>query len=361
MNRVYNFFAGPSTLPLEVLQKMEKDFVDYQGSGLSLIETSHRSGEYDLVHNRAVELTKQLLGISDTHTVMMIQGGATMQFGMIPMNLVMHTERTAAYVNTGAWAKKAIADAKKVGKVEVIWDGSDNKFMSLPAVSDLDIPGDATYLHMTSNETIGGIQFQDWPDTDVPIVADMSSDIMSRPLPVEKFGMIYAGAQKNLAPAGMTLVIMRNDLLDLCVDGLPAYLSYKTHAPKNSLYNTPPVFTIWAFSNVLEWIVEHGGLEGMALRAEKKAGVLYGAMDDSNGFYKCPVDPSVRSRMNVVWRLPTEELEAKFVAEAKGSGMLGLKGHRSVGGCRASIYNAMSPEGVDTLAQFMRDFQRNNG
>jgi phosphoserine aminotransferase len=361
MKRVYNFFAGPSTLPLEVLQKMEKDFVDYQGSGLSLIETSHRSAEYDLVHKRAVDLTKQLLGITDTHSVMMIQGGATMQFGMIPMNLLAHTERTAAYVNTGAWAKKAIADAKKVGKIEVIWDGADNNFMSLPAVSDLKIPEDATYLHMTSNETIGGIQFQEWPDTDVPIVADMSSDIMSRPLPMEKFGMIYAGAQKNLAPAGMTLVIMRNDLLEKCVDNLPAYLSYKTHAPKNSLYNTPPVFTIWAFSNVLEWIVENGGLEGMAVRAEKKAGVLYGAMDDSSGFYKCPVDPAVRSKMNVVWRLPTEELEARFVAEAKGLGMLGLKGHRSVGGCRASIYNAMAPEGVAALAQFMRDFQRNNG
>ncbi len=361
MNRVYNFYAGPSTLPLEVLQKMEKDFVDYQGSGLSLIETSHRSPEYDLVHNRAVDLTKELLGITDTHTVMMIQGGATMQFGMIPMNLLLHTDRTAAYVNSGAWAKKAIADARKVGNVEVIWDGAESNFLGLPAVSELDIPGNATYLHLTSNETIGGIQFQDWPDTDVPIVADMSSDIMSRPLPVEKFGIIYAGAQKNLAPAGMTLVIMRNDVLDKCQDKLPAYLSYKTHAPKNSLYNTPPVFTIWAFSYVLEWISENGGLAGMAERATRKAGMLYGAMDDSNGFYKCPVDAAVRSKMNVVWRLPTEELEGKFITEAKDLGMLGLKGHRDVGGCRASIYNAMPPEGVATLAQFMQDFQRNNG
>jgi phosphoserine aminotransferase len=360
MNRVFNFFAGPATLPLEVLQKMEKDFVNYQGSGLSLIETSHRSKEYDLVHNRAVELTKELLGITDSHTVMMLQGGATMQFGMVPMNF-LHSGRKAAYVNTGAWAKKAIADARKVGQVDVIWDGAENKYMSLPNVADLAIPADAAYLHLTSNETIGGIQFQDWPDTDVPIVADMSSDVMSRPLPMEKFGMVYAGAQKNLAPSGMTLVILRNDLLSQCADSLPAYLSYKTHAPKNSLYNTPPVFTIWAFANVMEWVKENGGLPGMALRAEKKAGILYGAIDDSNGFYRCPVDPAVRSKMNVVWRLPTEELEGKFIAEAKGKGMLGLKGHRDVGGCRASIYNAMPVAGVETLSQFMRDFQNQNG
>ncbi len=360
MNRVFNFFAGPATLPLEVLQKMEKDFVNYQGSGLSLIETSHRSKEYDLVHNRAVELTKELLGITDSHTVMMLQGGATMQFGMVPMNF-LHSGRKAAYVNTGAWAKKAIADARKVGQVDVIWDGAENKYMSLPNVADLAIPADAAYLHLTSNETIGGIQFQDWPDTDVPIVADMSSDVMSRPLPMEKFGMVYAGAQKNLAPSGMTLVILRNDLLSQCADNLPAYLSYKTHAPKNSLYNTPPVFTIWAFANVMEWVKENGGLPGMALRAEKKAGILYGAIDDSNGFYRCPVDPAVRSKMNVVWRLPTEELEGKFIAEAKGKGMLGLKGHRDVGGCRASIYNAMPVAGVETLSQFMRDFQNQNG
>ncbi len=360
MNRVYNFFAGPSTLPLEVLQKMEKDFVNYQGSGLSLIETSHRSKEYDLVHNRAVELTKELLGITDSHTVMMLQGGATMQFGMIPMNL-LHSDRFAAYINTGAWAKKAIADARKVGNVEVIWDGADNKYMSLPAISELQIPGEATYLHLTSNETIGGIQWQEWPDTDVPIVADMSSDIMSRPLPMEKFGIVYAGAQKNLAPAGMTLVIMRNDMLDKCASNLTAYLSYKTHAPKNSLYNTPPVFTIWAFANVLEWVKENGGLEGMAVRAAEKAATLYGAIDDSDGFYRCPVDAGVRSKMNVVWRLPTEELEAQFIAQAKGVGMLGLKGHRDVGGCRASIYNAMPPSGVAALAQFMQDFRRNNG
>lgn len=360
MNRVFNYFAGPATLPLEVLQKMEKDFVNYQGKGLSLIETSHRSAEYDAVHNRAVDLTKELLGITDSHTVMMIQGGATMQFGMIPMNLLGEGKK-AAYVNTGAWAKKAIADAKKIGNVDVIWDGADNNYMSLPNVADLAIPEDAAYLHMTSNETIGGIQFQDWPDTDVPIVADMSSDMMSRPLPIEKFGIIYAGAQKNLAPSGMTMVIMRNDLFDQCADGLPAYLSYKTHGPKNSLYNTPPVFTIWAFSNVMQWVMDNGGLEGMAARAEKKAGILYGAMDDSNNFYRCPVDPAVRSKMNVVWRLPTEELEAKFIGEAKEKGMLGLKGHRSVGGCRASIYNAHPVEGVETLAQFMRDFHKNNG
>jgi phosphoserine aminotransferase len=360
MSRAFNFYAGPATLPLEVIETMAKDFVDYKGMGMSLVETSHRSKEYDAVHNKAVELTKELLGITDSHTVMMLQGGATMQFGMIPMNF-LHSGRKGAYVHSGAWAKKAIGDAKKVGTVEVVWEGSADKFTTLPKDGDYTVPADAAYLHVTSNETIGGIQFKSFPNVDVPLVADMSSDMMSRPLPMEKFGLIYAGAQKNLGPSGMTLVIIRNDMLEKCADGLPAYLSYKTHAPKNSLYNTPPVFTIWAFGLVMEWVKNNGGLEGMAVRAEKKAGILYGAMDESNGFYRCPVDPAVRSNMNVVWRLPTEELEAKFIAEAKGLGMVGLKGHRDVGGCRASIYNAMPVEGVEALATFMGEFHKNNG
>jgi phosphoserine aminotransferase len=359
MKRIHNFFAGPATLPLETLQEIEKDFVDYQGRGLSLIENSHRSKEYDEVHFGAINLTKELLGIDDSHYVMMLQGGATMQFGMIPMNLYKEG-RKMAYANTGIWAKKAIADARVIGETDVVWDGADDKFTTVPGPNDIELNRSHQFLHITSNETIGGIQYKEWPDVPVPLVADMSSDMMSRPLPMEKFGLIYAGAQKNLAPSGMTLVILRKDMLEKCNDHLPAYLKYKTHAPKDSLYNTPPVFTIWAFGKVMQWVKDNGGLEGMRVRADNKAAVLYAAMEESNGFYNCPVKPEYRSNMNVVWRIDggNADLEKQFVAEAKEKGMLGLKGHRDVGGCRASIYNAHPPEGVDTLAQFMRDFQK---
>ena len=361
MSRKFNFYAGPATLPLPVLEKMSEQFVDYNGMGMSLIETSHRSKEYDEVHNQAIALVKELLGIGDEYSVMLLQGGATMQFSMIPLNL-LHSGRGCSFTLTGAWAKKALADARKVGNVEVVFDGSGDNFMSLPKAGDLAVNPESVYLHVTSNETIGGLQWQDWPDAgNVPLVADMSSDMMSRPLPMDKFGLVYAGAQKNLGPAGMALVVMRNDLLDKCGDNLTAYLSYKTHAPKNSLYNTPPVFSIWAFKCVMEWLKESGGLTAAAQRADTKAGLLYDAMDSSGGFYRCPVDPVSRSKMNVVWRLPTEELEKKFLGEATAVGMVGLKGHRSVGGLRASIYNAMPTEGVEVLASFMKEFQRTNG
>jgi len=361
MSRKYNFYAGPATLPLEVLEKLQAEFVDYQSMGLSLVETSHRSKEYDAVHGEALELTRELLGIGDTHTVMFLQGGATLQFSMVPMNL-LGEGRSCALTMTGAWAKKALVDARKLGEVEVVFDDSENKFTKLPGPNDLTVSPEHVYLHVTSNETIGGVQWREWPEVgDVPLVADMSSDMMSRPLPMEKFGLIYAGAQKNLGPAGMALVIIRNDLLEQCRDDLTAYLSYKIHAAKDSLYNTPPVFAIWAYRHVMGWVAKQGGLEAMADRARKKAALLYGAMDESGGFYRCPVDPGCRSEMNVVWRLPTEELESKFVAEALIQGMIGLKGHRSVGGCRASIYNAMPPEGVQALADFMGEFVRRNG
>lgn len=360
MARIYNFSAGPSTLPLPVLEQVQKDIVDYKGAGLSLVEASHRGPHYSEVHEAAGAALRKLLGLPENYHVLWLQGGATMQFAMIPMNLLAGGQK-ADYTNTGSWAKKAIADAKKFGDIHVAYDGSGDNFATLPRAADLGARDDAVYLHLTSNETIGGVQWQEWPDVDVPIVCDMSSDFLSRKLPLEKFGLIYAGAQKNLAPAGVTVVIIRDDMLERCADDLPAYLSYKTHAPKDSLYNTPPVFPIWVARLVLDYLNENGGLDWVAGLAEERSGLLYGMMDKHDGFYKCPVAEHCRSKMNVVWRLPTEDLEKQFIAEAKAKGMDGLKGHRSVGGCRASIYNAMPVDGARALADFMDEFARTHG
>ncbi len=361
MNRVFNFFAGPSTMPLPVLEKIQKDFVEYPGIGMSLMETSHRSKTYDEIHNSAISNIKELLEIPDNFHVMFLGGGATLQFTMVPMNLVGE-KKGIDMTLTGAWAKKALADARKVGEPRIVYDGAGDNFTTLPEANSMDLDPNAAYVHVTSNETIGGVQWKEWPDTgNVPLVADMSSDILSRRLPMEKFGLVYAGAQKNLAPAGVTLVIIRDDVLASCRGDLPAYLGYKTHAPKNSLYNTPPVFPIYAIKLVTDHVKEIGGMDEMERRAQQRADAIYGAMDDSNGFYRCPVDPKVRSLMNIVWRLPTEELEKKFIAAATEDGMVGLKGHRDVGGCRASVYNAMPVEGALHLAQFMADFAAKNG
>lgn len=360
MNRKINFYAGPATLPLPVLEQIRDELVDYQGMGLSLIETSHRSKEYDEVHNGAVSLIKELLAVPDNYKILFLGGGATLQFSMIPLNF-LGEGRSCDFTLTGSWAKKAFVDSKKHGTVNVLFDGAESNFTKTPDASSLNITPDAAYLHITSNETIQGTEWHDFPDTgDVPLIADMSSDIMSRPLPIGKFGMIYAGAQKNLGPAGVAIVILREDLLERCPDTLTAYLNYKTHADKNSLYNTPPVFSIYAVKLVLEWVKAQGGLSAMAERAQKKSSMLYDTMAQSNGYYSCPVDESGRSKMNVVFRLPSEDLEKKFIEEAKNEGMIGLKGHRSVGGCRASIYNAMPVEGVEKIAAFMRKFAEVN-
>lgn len=360
MARIFNFSAGPSTLPLPVLEQVQRDMVDYKGIGMSLIESSHRGPAYSEVHEAAGAGMRKLLGLPDNYHVMWLQGGATMQFAMIPMNLLAGGKK-ADYTNTGAWAKKAIADAKKFGDINVVWDGKEQNFATLPAAADVKASAGSTYLHLTSNETIGGVQWHQWPDVDVPIVCDMSSDFLSRKLPLEKFGMIYAGAQKNLGPAGMAVVIMRDDVLQACPEDLPAYLGYKTHAPQDSLYNTPPVFPIWVSRLVLDYLNEQGGLDWVAGLAEERSGLLYGMIAKHGGFYRCPVDEHCRSKMNVVWRLPTEDLEKQFIAEAKAEGMDGLKGHRSVGGCRASIYNAMPVEGAEALAAFMDEFARKHG
>ncbi len=359
--RKFNFYAGPSTLPLEVLEELKEEIADYHGEGLSMIETSHRSPMYDSVHSETVEMFHKLLGIPSNYKVLFIGGGASMQFGMIPMNL-MKPGKTAEYVNSGAWAGKAVKDAQKVGDVRVVWDGKDSSYMTLPEASSIKPGSDAAYLHITSNETIGGVQWKAFPKTgDVPLVADMSSDILSRPVPVEDFGLIYAGAQKNIGPAGVTVVIIREDIAAASPEKLPAYLRYKTHADKNSLYNTPPVFSIYAVHKVLKWLESKGGVEGIEKINKDKAAAIYNSINAFPEFFSCPVDENYRSHMNVVFRLPSEDLEKQFVSEAKGEGMLGLKGHRDVGGCRASIYNALPLEGAKALASFMKNFAKKNG
>lgn len=360
MGKIYNFYAGPAILPATVLEQIQSEVTDYRRTGLSLLEMSHRSKEYDAVHTEAMETLRTVFSVPETHEILFLAGGATMQFGMVPMNFLPGGR--CAFTLTGAWAEKAFADAKHFGEVDVLFDGESSGFATLPDPSAIKVDPAARYLHLTSNETIGGVQWKSFPRTgEVPIVADMSSDILSRPLDFTNFGLIYAGAQKNLGPAGVTVVIVRKDMLDREAEGVPAYMRYSTHASKKSLYNTPPVFSIWALGLVLKWIEKLGGLETIVERNQMKADLLYGIIDELDGFYSCPVDSSYRSQMNVVFRTPSEELDAAFISEAKNEGMVGLKGHRSVGGCRASIYNAMPLSGVETLAEFMREFARTRG
>lgn len=361
MMRAHNFSAGPATLPEDVLMQAAAELPEYRGTGMSLIESSHRSKAYDEVHSQTIERIKSLLGIGNTHEVLLLGGGATMQFGMVPMNLLPEGS-FCDFTVSGAWAEKAIDDAAKIGATKTVFDGKDSGYTKLPVPYELETHADAAYFHLTSNETINGLQWHDFPDTgDVPIVADMSSDIMSRPLPMEKFGLIYCGAQKNLGPAGVTVVIIRTDLLARCNPGLPAYLSYPVHAKKQSLYNTPPVFPIYLMNLVLGWVESQGGVAAMQDASRVKSDLIYSIIDESDGFYRCPVDTSGRSRMNVVFNLGNAELEAAFVKKAGEAGMVGLKGHRSVGGIRASLYNALPMAAVSDLAGFMRGFAAENG
>jgi len=359
-NRILNFSAGPCTLPLPALEKAQADFVDYKNAGMSLIEMSHRGKHYDDVHYQAIANLREVLSIPDSHDILFIQGGATLQFAMVPLNL-MTDGKTAEFLNTGTWVKKAIADAEKTGPTRIIWSGEAKNFTRIPAFDEYRIDDDAAYLHICGNETIGGIEYHQYPDTGaVPLVADMSSHIMSRPIEWDKLDLAFAGAQKNLGPAGLALVIIHKALLENCKDGLPAYLSYKTHAGKDSLYNTPPVFAIYMMKLTVDWVKSQGGLAEMEKRALARSNALYDTIDRSDGWYRCPVDRASRSRMNVCFRLPTEELEAKFIAEALEANFSGLKGHRSVGGCRASMYNAMPVEGAQRLADFMQEFKQKN-
>jgi phosphoserine aminotransferase len=306
-------------------------------------------------------LFRELLGVPGNFKLLFLGGGASMQFSMVPLNLLT-PDKSCDFVLSGAWAKKACADAKKVGKVNVVFDGAADHYARLPDPGALQLDPGAAYLHMTSNETIGGIQWHDWPETGgVPIVCDMSSDILSRRLPLEKFGILYAGAQKNLGPSGVTVVAIRDDVLQSCASDLTACLSYRTHAQKDSLYNTPPVFAVYLMKLVLEWVKENGGIAAAETWADERSALVYAAIDRSGGFYKSPVDRKNRSKMNIVFRLPTEELEKQFIQAATAEGMGGLKGHRSVGGCRASLYNAMPVEGARALSDFMQAFASKNG
>lgn len=356
MAKKYNFYAGPAILPAEVLKKAQEELLDYKGIGFSIMEISHRSKDFDEVIGTAEAKIRALLGVPDNYAVIFLQGGASMQFGMVPMNLLNGGK--ADYVNTGSWAKKAIKDAKLFGTVNIAGSSEDSNFNYIPG--NLKFSPDAKYVHITSNETIGGIQWQTFPDTgNVPLFSDMSSDIFSRRFDVSKFGLIYAGAQKNIGPAGVTLVIIRKDLVEAGAANLPAMLSYKTHTEEKSLYNTPPCFAIYMVKLVMEWIENQGGLAAVEAVNNKKAQLLYETIDNYP-LYRGTAKVEDRSVMNVTFRLTSEELENKFIKEATAAGFVGLKGHRSVGGCRASIYNAMSIEGVEKLVDFMKKFQQEN-
>ncbi len=358
--RIYNFNPGPAALPLSVLEQIQQDFLDFGGSGMSVTEISHRSKHFDDVINDAVARTKRLLNLDDKFHVLFLQGGASMQFAMIPMNFLAQ-DTFADYVDTGTWSSKAIKEAEIQGKaINVVASSADKNYSYIPR--DIKFNQGAVYVHLTSNNTIKGTGWAQMPDTHgVPIICDMSSDIMSKPIEAQKFGLIYAGAQKNMGPAGVCLVVIRQDLLDRVPDSVPTMLRYDTYAAKNSLYNTPPCFAIYTLDLVLKWLEKTvGGLEKMAALNQKKAALLYDLMD-ADGFYRATAEPDSRSLMNVTFRLPNEDLEQQFVQQALQNGLGGLKGHRSVGGCRASLYNAVSLEAVEALVDFMKTFETENG
>ena len=365
-NRTINFYAGPAGLPLPALERAKEELLDFAGTGMSVMEISHRAKEYDAVHEEALALTRELMGIPDNYKIILLQGGAHLSFGMIPLNL-LRGGRKADYIVTGNWAEKAYKEAKLVGgedNVRLAGSTKDVQYSRLPKASEITLRPDASFVHITSNNTVEGTQWQEFPETGgVPLVADMYSDIMWRPFDVNPFGLIYAGAQKNLGPSGVTLTIIREDLLEQCkADDLPSYLRYKLHAEKNSLYNTPPTFGIYILRNVLAYNKSIGGLKAIEANNRKKGELLYGCIDRHPGFYKPFVtEKADRSFMNVDFFLPSEELTASFVSAAKKNNMVGLKGYRDIGGIRASIYNAVTVDNVETLVAFMDDFVKQNG
>jgi phosphoserine aminotransferase len=358
--RIYNFSAGPAVLPEEVLLEAQKELYSYKGTGMSIMEMSHRGKIFDQVIKEAEADLRKLLDINDNYAVLFLQGGATLQFSMAPLNL-MPPKNKADYIITGSWAKKAMKEAKRVGTVNVAASTESDNFNRLPKQSELKLDPDASYVHFTSNNTIYGTQWKTEPDTGgVPLVCDASSDILHKKIDINKYGLIYAGAQKNIGPSGVVVVIIRKDLLERSSDDLHTYLNYRVHVENNSLYNTPPTFGVYMAGLVFKWLLNLGGLDEMYKRNKEKAQILYDAIDSSDGYYKGTVVKEDRSLMNVTFRLPNEELEKKFIDEAKSKGFEGLKGHRSVGGIRASIYNAFPKKGVEELVQFMEDFKKNN-
>ena len=358
--RIFNFSAGPAVLPMPVLEQAQRDLITLPGVGMSVMEISHRSRTFDEIIGGAEAGLRELLGIPSNYHVLFLQGGASLQFSMIPMNF-LPADGSADYVITGSWGKKALKEAKKSGAASVAATMADGGFTRVPAQDELNLNAAAAYVHITTNETIEGVEFKSEPDTgNVPLIADASSDILSHPIPVEKYAMIYAGAQKNIGPSGVTLVILRDDLLAKIPAGMHTMLDYRTHTENKSLYNTPNTWGIYIINLVCNWLKEKGGLEGMHRENEAKAGMLYDAIDATD-FYRGHADADSRSIMNVTFRLPTEDLEKKFTSEATAQKLDGLKGHRSVGGIRASIYNAFPREGVEALVSFMKEFERKNG
>ncbi|TNC98996.1 MAG: phosphoserine aminotransferase [Gallionellaceae bacterium] len=358
---IYNFSAGPAVLPKAVLQQAQAELLDWHGSGMSVMEMSHRGKEYMGIHAQAEADLRELMGIPSNYKVLFLQGGAHLQFSMIPLNL-LRGKTSADYVNTGEWSKKAIGEAKKFASVNVVADNKDKNCTYVPAFDTWKLDKDAAYVHYTPNETIGGVEFNWIPKTgDVPLVADMSSNILSRQIDVSKFGLIYAGAQKNIGPAGLTLVIVREDLVGHADARLPTMMDYKIHADNESMYNTPPTYGIYMAGLVFQWLKKNGGIAAMEKNNIAKANLLYAAIDGSNGFYNCPVAKADRSRMNVPFTLKDANLDGDFLKQAEARGLLQLKGHRSVGGMRASIYNAMPLAGVQVLADFMGEFAKKHG
>lgn len=357
-DRVFNFSAGPAMLPVPVLERARDELLGLPGLGMSVTEVSHRSPAYEEIHESAIANLKKLLKIPDNYKVLFLQGGSRLQFSMIPMNLLRGHSGPACYLITGSWGQKARDEAQREGPVEILWDGKATNYDRLPDTI-IEPPTNAAYLHFTSNETIQGVQFPSEPHSDdAPLICDASSDFLSRPLPIADYGLMYACAQKNAGPAGVTVVIMRDDLLERGDDNLPGYLNYRLHAEQNSLFNTPPTFAIYVLNLVTHWLLDEiGGVDAMHERNQRKAALLYQAIDESDGFYSGHAQPNCRSLMNVTFRLPQDDLQAKFLSGGQELGLCNLKGHRSVGGIRASIYNAMPVTGVETLRDFMRDFR----
>jgi len=356
MSRCYNFCAGPAALPEAVLEIAREDMLEWHGKGLSLMEMSHRSPEFVGVAEHAEQTLRELLGISADYAVLFLQGGASTQFASVPLNL-MGDKGSADYVNTGQWSKKAIAEGKRFGAVNVVASSEDSNFSTIPPRDSWQLGADAAYLHYTPNETIGGVEFFWTPKVDVPLVVDMSSTILSRPIDVAEYGVIYAGAQKNIGPAGLTLVVVRRDLLGRASAACPTMLDWKVAADNDSMYNTPPTFAIYLADLVFSWLQQLGGLQAMEAINRRKAGKLYSAIDNSS-FYANPVELASRSLMNVPFTLADDSLDKLFLQESEAAGLLNLKGHRSVGGMRASLYNAVSEEAVDALIAFMQDFEQ---
>lgn len=362
-DRVFNFSAGPAVLPVTVLERAREDFLSLPGVGMSVLEISHRSKAFDEILDRTMSSLKQLLGVGDDHEVILLQGGASLQFAMVPMNLLPGQLGAANYILTGTWGKGGLKEAERLGKTHVAWDGEATGYDRLPTATDVALSENPAYVHITSNETIQGVQWPHLPDVgQAPLICDASSDFLSRPVDIARYGLLYACAQKNAGIAGVTTVVIRKDLLCRSGDSIPSMLDYRTFVAKGSRPNTPPVFAVYILGLVCEWLLQDvGGLGEVARRNAIKAGMLYEVIDASDGFYQGHAEPTSRSEMNVTFRLPSPDLEKSFLTEASSHGLSDLKGHRSVGGIRASVYNAMPIEGVKALHDFMNDFRNARG